>query len=216
MKFIRNIILLAAGLIVISFVQSPAYADRTEFLETLTQLKTSGIIPNIEEDQVISYGSFSDIYANMGSTKYYTITESDHFVLSSKIFWNSASPTPNGSVSGCGYVFGTNQDTKDHLMVSIRMDGNLYFNGRNLGSPLSYGKTFIQNPSMQGEALLTLVVNGSSVNIFFNGNNIKSRNDVVLPGNGLGFSILSGTNKDFGTQCTFDDIFLYTWQDEIQ
>lgn len=215
MKFVRNIILLAVGLIMISFVQSPAYADKTEFLETLAQLKTSGIIPNTEEGQVISYGSLTDNYANMGSAKYYPIAESDHFVLSSKISWSSASPTPNGPVSGCGYVFGTNPDTIDYQMISIRMDGNLYFRGRNLGNPLSYGKIFIQNPSMQGEALLTLVVNGSSVNIFFNGNNIKSINDVVLPGNGLGFTILSGTNKDFGTQCTFEDIFLYTWQDEI-
>ena len=30
-------------------------------------------------------------------------------------------------------------------------------------------------------------------------------------GDGVGLSTLSGTNKDFGTRCTWKDIFMYTW-----
>ena len=216
MKFIRNIILLAAGLVITVFLYSPAFADKTEFLEILTQLENSGIIPSAEQGQTISYGSFTDNYANMGAAKYYTIDEADHYVLSSKITWTTASPVPNGPVSGCGLVFGAIPNTNNHLIASIRMDGFLYIVGRNTENSLSYGRHYFQRPAIQGEALMTMVVNGSSVSIFIDGNQIFSRNDTVLPGNGFGFSILSGTNKDFGTQCTFEDIFLYTWQDEIQ
>lgn len=216
MKFIRNIILLAAGLMIITLMNRPVYADKTEFLETLSNLEKSGIIPWTDEGQLISYGSFSDSYTNMGVAKYYTITEADHYVLSSKISWLSATNTPNGSVSGCGLILGAGPDAGNYLMASIRMNGYLYFNGKKLDQGLSYGQQFIQNPSIQGEATMTLVVNGSSVSIYLNGNQILSNNNVILPGNGLGFSILSGTNKDFGTRCTFDEIFLYTWQDEIK
>ena len=215
MKFIRNIILLTAGLVITVFLYSPAFADRTEFLEILTQLENSGIIPSTEKGQIISYGSFTDNYANMGAAKYYTINEADHYVLSTRIIMSSASPVPNGPVSGCGFVLGASPNTTDHLIASIRMDGFLYIMGKNLGASLSYGRHYYKSPSIQAEALMTMVVNGSSVSIFIDGNQIFSRNDIVLPGNGFGFSILSGTNKDFGTQCTFEDIFLYTWQDEI-
>ena len=215
MRFIRKFFFLAAVLTVFTSVYSSAFADKTEFLNTLQQLKENGSIP-VSEGQITSYGDFSDSYTNMGTAKYYTITEADHFVLSSKISWLSAFSAPNGAVSGCGFIFGAGSDASNYLMTSIRMNGYIYFNGFNNGNRLSYGQQFVTTPSIQGEGFLTLVVDGSSVSIYFNGNQISNRNDVVIPGDNLGFAILSGTNKDFGTQCTFEDIFLYTWQDEIQ
>lgn len=215
MRFIRKFFFLAAVMTVFTSVYRSVSADKTEFLNTLQQLKENGSIP-VSEGQITSYASFSDSYTNMGTAKYYTITEADHFVLSSKISWLSAFSAPNGAVSGCGFIFGAGSDANNYLMTSIRMNGYIYFNGLNNGNRLSYGQQYVTTPSMQGEGLLTLIVDGSSVSIYFNGNLVSNRNDVVIPGNGIGFSILSGTNKDFGTQCTFEDIFLYTWQGEIQ
>ena len=215
MKFIRKFFFLAAVMTVFTSAYSSVFADETEFLNTLQQLEENGTIP-LSEGQITSYGDFFDNYTNMGTAKYYTITEADHFVLSSKISWLSAFSAPNGAVSGCGFIFGAGSDAKNYLMASIRMNGNIYFNGFNNGNRLSYGQQYVTTPSIQGEGYLTLVVEGSSVSIYFKGNQIFNRSDVVIPGNSLGFAILSGTNKDFGTQCTFEDIFLYTWQDRIQ
>ena len=30
-------------------------------------------------------------------------------------------------------------------------------------------------------------------------------------GDGVGLATLSGTNKDYGTRCTYSDIYFYTW-----
>lgn len=202
-------------MIAFTSVYSAVSADKTEFLDTLQQLEKNGTIL-VSEGQITSFGSFSDSYTNMGTAKCYTITEADHYVLSSKISWLSAFSAPNGDVSGCGFIFGAGSDAKNYLMTSIRMNGYIYFNGFNNGNRLSYGQQCVTTPSMQGEGILTLVVDGSSVSIYYDGKPVFNRNDVIIPGNGLGFAILSGTNKDFGTQCTFEDIFLYTWQDQIQ
>jgi hypothetical protein len=215
MKFLQKFIFLAVGLMFLSVIQSTASANETEFLNTLQQLEKNGVIP-WSDGKVTSYGSFTDSYTNMGSAKFYSITEADHYVLSSKISWLSASATPNSAVSGCGYIFSSDSNANDYITTTIRMNGYIYFNGLKNGNKLSYGQQYIMPPSMQGEGLLTLVVNNSSVSIYFNGKQLFTRNDVVISGDKLGFAVLSGTNKDYGTQCTFEDIFLYTWQDQTQ
>ena len=204
--------MLCAGLITIMLAFSPTSADRTEFTEFLSQLKKEGVIPSTE-GELVSFGSFTDSYANMGSVRWYSVTEAENFVISSDITWLSASTTPNGPVAGCGFVFAANSAAKGFLLSSMRMDGNVYLSGSQYGNLLSYGKNFVSNPSMEGSARMTLVVNGENVSVYINNARLLNRSSLVTQGEEVGFAVLSGTNKDFGTQCTFENTFLYTWDE---
>lgn len=188
----------------------PVSANRTEFTGFLSQLKNDGVIPSTEGN-LISFGDFSDSYTNMGSVRWYGITEAENFVLSSDITWLSASPTPNGPVSGCGFIFGADTASKGYLMSSMRMNGSVFLSGSKFGAPLSYGSHFVMNPTMGGKVRMTLVVNGENTSVYINDSRVLNRSNISIQGNEIGFAVLSGTNKDFGTQCTFENNFLYTW-----
>lgn len=207
----KNLLLITLSLILTILFYGSALADETEFNEILSQLRTDGIVPN-RNGSITAYDDYIDSYANMGAAQCIPVTNAEHFVLSSKIKWLSASNTPNGPVSGCGFIFGADSSTGGYLMISLRMDGKAYFTGfKPYSTNLSYGAQFFTNPSMIGEAQLTLAVDGDTVVIYVDGEQIFNKHEVATQGNELGFAILSGTNREFGTQCTFEDIYLYKW-----
>ena len=198
-------------LCVLLLFPAAVYADQGEFDAFLRELRGQLVIPDAG-GKITSYSSFEDTLTNMGSYEWFPFAASSNFVFSAHVDWLSASQSPNGAVSGCGLVFGADAAANNHILASLRMDGNLYVTGMKNYGRLSYAKTFISNPSMSGSADLRVVLNGGHLTIYLNGQKIEPSYNVAVMGEDIGFAVLSGTNKDFGTRCTWNDIFLYTWE----
>lgn len=212
MRNFRRFLIFSAGLIAFVLLFGTAFADAGDFEKLISDLKAEQLIPE-SEGKTTSYGSYTDNFAKMGFAQWFPFTTAEHFVLSANLSWVSASQTPNGAVSGCGIVFGVKQELLNYLMVSFRMDGNAYIKGSKNLMGLHYGMKYYSRPSMQGEGNLVLIVDGLSVTVYFNDNVLFSIPNAAIDGDGIGYAVLSGTNKEFGTRCNFDDVYIYTWEE---
>ena len=132
------------------------------------------------------------------------------FYLRAHFEWSSASDSPD--VSGCGFVFGV-QDNADHYAVFLDKSQVLHVisNGNGtqpMGVTRGSGGVDIDEPA---EADFTLIVNDGSSFILVDdrliGEYTLSRSQ-PLHGR-LGLTVLSGTNKDYGTRCKMTD--LHAW-----
>lgn len=202
------IAILASSFLLLHFIS--ASADITSFNDLLEQLKNEDMIPR-ERGKVTSFGEFEDEFNIMGQYQWFPILNSDNFVLSANISWLSSLPATNGSISGCGVVFGANPESKDHLMASVRMDGHVYLSGNSSGTPLRFFDYFFGYPTIQGEVNFVLVVNGDKASAYINGERLGTRGALVTYGNSIGLATLSGTNYEFGTRCSWKDIYIYSW-----
>jgi hypothetical protein len=64
----------------------------------------------------------------------------------------------------------------------------------------------------EGSAQIMLVVIEKKVYFYVNGEKIASANDAALKPGKLSLTLLSGTNKDFGTRCQMTDLDLWIIQ----
>jgi hypothetical protein len=60
-----------------------------------------------------------------------------------------------------------------------------------------------------GSAEITLVVEDGWITFLVNGRTALRAKDTFLSGGALAFSLISGTNKDFGTRCEMKDTELW-------
>ncbi len=124
--------------------------------------------------------------------------------------WSSDYQTPNSS--GCGVVFHLQPDNT-HYAVFVLSHGYVSFGintGQFSGQPLEYwGKT--QN---KGEADFAMTSIGPQFNVFVNGKHIQSYTGFQgkMTSGDLGFSVLSGTNVGYGTECNITHAELWTFK----
>lgn len=155
---------------------------------------------------------FSEAWAQMD---WYTIWSLDEtvtdFVYSAHFKWSNASKTPNPY--GCGLVFAIQDDGSDYA-VFLNQDSILYLRtkfhrGFNAGKTRGTGKTNIGDAS---EADIAVIVYNYYSYVLVNGEVVG---EYTLPQSDslegdLGVSILSGTNKGYGTRCSITDMRLWT------
>ncbi len=92
------------------------------------------------------------------------------------------------------------------------MDGRLHFGGYRNGRQLNYGDQKYGPVSTKGSAQMVLVVNGGTASVYINGARVgQQKNLAIDSAGGLAFTVWSGTNKDYGTRCTFEHVYYYTW-----
>ena len=92
------------------------------------------------------------------------------------------------------------------------MDGLVHFGGIYGGSWLGYGSYKYGPIATRGSAQMVLVVNGDKATVYVDGSRIgEQRNLALLDAGGLAFTVFSGTNKSYGTRCTFRNVYYYTW-----
>ena len=132
------------------------------------------------------------------------------FYLKGHFKWESA--YRNADVSGCGFVFGL-QQSSDHYAVFLDRSQILFLisNGsgtRELGKTRGTGKVKFEMPA---EADFTLIVNDSYAYVLVNEEVISEYTlSQTQPLRGrLGLTVLSGTNKDYGTRCEMTN--LHAW-----
>jgi hypothetical protein len=176
------------------------------------------VVERLADDGVLTgtagaYYSLPDFDQSEAQLDYYfpypTGRSAADFVVRADAAWESASTTANWWNSGCGFIFRIN-GRGDHYAVYLGLDGQAYLFKSinniftNMGSSY-YGKVDVP----AGEAALMLAAQGATITFFVNGEQVHQRTDASLRSGLLAYTLVSGTNKDFGTRCQMTDVELW-------
>jgi hypothetical protein len=155
---------------------------------------------------------FSEAWAQIDwYSTWYLDETAENFVFSAHYEWSSSSKTPN--ISGCGLVFGIQNDNSDFSVFldksQILFLRSEFGHGFRVGKTRGTGTVKIAEPT---EADFTLIVYDYYAYVIVNGEVVG---EYTLPQSqkiegDLGVSILSGTNKGYGTRCEMTDMRLWT------
>ena len=157
------------------------------------------------------YDDFEVEWAQLNWYQWLPLTDTvSDFYMRAHFEWSSAYQSPD--ISGCGFVFGL-QENSDHYAVFLDRNQVLFIisNGsgtRPLGKTRGSGTVKIDDPT---EADFTLIVNDGYSYVLVDDNLIGEytlSQSQPLRGR-LGLTVLSGTNKDYGTRCKMTD--LHAW-----
>jgi hypothetical protein len=124
--------------------------------------------------------------------------------------WATALRTSD--LSGCGIVFGV-QPNSDHYAVFVDRARIAFFMSRGadviqVGKTSGSGRLSIKEPA---EADVAVIVKGATSTVLVNGEATKYTLSADQSSTGeFAYSLLSGTNKDYGTRCDITDAYL--WQ----
>jgi hypothetical protein len=131
------------------------------------------------------------------------------FVVRVDADWESASEIADWWSSGCGFVFRA-ADEDNHYMIVFALDGRAYLTRqlRDVQRRLLTG-FYGQIEIPKGGAELVLAVDGPAITFFVNGKRVLTTQDTYLESGNLALTLLSGTNKGFGTHCRMSDIDLW-------
>jgi len=156
---------------------------------------------------------FSYDWAQLGWYNWLPLGESaSDFFMSAHFKWTSA--YQNSDISGCGFIFSL-QENDDHYAVFLdRAKVFFLITDRRLGYSKPVGTTRGTGHvkfDYPAEADFTLIVKGTYAYVLVNGEVVgeytlaQSR-----PMHGdLGLTVLSGTNRDYGTRCEMTNLHLW-------
>lgn len=172
----------------------------------IDQLKQMGVIQSTS-GSFHAVNDFSQNWAQLGWYQYWdTGLAPTNFVARAHTEWESASRTADWYASGCGFVF-YEMDVKNHYLVYLALDGNVYLKGYVDGQFYELGKEDAGKvDNMQGSAEVILVVNHKKITYLINDKQVLQREISQLSGGNLDLTVVSGTNKDFGTRCKMTGI----------
>ena len=158
-----------------------------------------GYIPSLQGRYLPMY-NYVNSWAQIG---WYRWTNTDFypkdFVLTAHMDWNSASDTPNES--GCGITFRI-QPSDEHYVVFVLSTGYLEFAIRT-DRFRDNGRQYYGAPAKNGSVEFSMTAVGNKIDIFINNKHIYTYTGLqgkMLDGE-LGYTVLSGTNADYGTKC---------------
>jgi hypothetical protein len=154
---------------------------------------------------------FNEEWAQLGWYSWWPLNQrARDFYLSAHFKWTSA--YRNADISGCGFAFAI-QENEDHYAVFLDqsevlfIDADAYF--QKLSPTRGNARVDFGNPFEEpAEADVTLIVNGTTAYVLVDdelaGQYTLSQSKALR--GYLGLTLLSGTNKDFGTRCEMTDI----------
>ena len=166
---------------------------------------------------IMEFDDFGYDWAQLGWYNWLPLGETaTDFYISAHFKWSSA--YRNADTSGCGVLFAI-QDNGDHYAVFLDRTKILFLNAdsassysRPVGLTRGSGRVKFDNPADNPvEADFTVIVKDAYTYVLVDGEVVgeytlsQSR---ILRGD-IGLSLLSGTNKDFGTRCDMTDIHLF-------
>jgi TolB protein len=139
-----------------------------------------------------------------------TSNKPDNFVIWTDANWKSASDKANWWESGCGFVF-REEDGDNHYLVYLGMNGIAYFKrlrgGYHSTVAISPERLQLEKPEEKGNFILA--VQDANVMFFVDGMLVLRGQDISHETGNLALTLLSGTNKDFGTRCFMQNIELW-------
>lgn len=175
-----------------------------------------GYLPSAD-GEFIEYAAFEYDWAQLGWYNWAPLGETvTDFYISAHFKWSSA--YRNADTSGCGFIFAI-QENDDHYAVFLDRSEVLFLSAdsatsysRPVGLTRGTSRVKFDNPfDNPVEADFTLIVNGTYAYVLVNGEvtgEYTLAQSKILRGD-LALSILSGTNKDFGTRCEVTDIHIF-------
>lgn len=157
---------------------------------------------------------FKEEWAQLGWYSWWLLNDTtSDFYMKAHFKWSSA--YQGADISGCGFVFAIEKN-EDHYAVFLDkskvyfVETSYYY--RSVGTTRGTGRVNFDNPADQpAEADFTLIVKGAYAYVLVNEEVVgeytlaQSKN---LRGR-LGLSLLSGTNKDYGTRCEMTNLHLW-------
>lgn len=177
--------------------------------EVVAQLMEDGYLTS-SDGAFFALPDFVQSWAQLGWYRWWTTNYAPaDFVIRANVAWRSASNTADWWTSGCGFVYRI-KDNDDHYLSYLGLDGRAYFSVLRKGliyneSSARYGK--LDTPD--GEAQLMLVVQGSHFDFFVNDTHVYGKVDKSFDDGRLAMTLLSGTNKGFGTNCAMRNVELW-------
>lgn len=193
-------------------VAETATAQVANFLTVLQNLFDAGKIDTIE-GKYVRLEDFEDTQAKLN---YFFPTptgqEAENFVLSADLTWSSASMKANWPTSGCGFLYGV-QDDRNRMLTFLGLDGYVYSLGWVNGAGRAYAFKKWGKPSLpEGNAKSLLLVFDKRVTIYVND---ALANEFYLstykPGE-IGLTVVSGTNAGYGTRCQMTNLELWIFK----
>ena len=181
-----------------------------EFQSLLQTLKESGYI-DTSEGKIVELSPFDEEWAQLGWYRWWPYDNaSSDFVFKARFKWSTALDTSDES--GCGFIFGI-QENDDHYAVFLDKSRILFLMARgsyvySVGKTRGSGRTNFGNPA---EADFAVAVRDKSAFVSVNGDvtEYTLSADQTSQG-GFGATLLSGTNKDYGTRCEMTDVMFWT------
>ena len=190
-----------------------AATQRVEELDAKVQAYYENGYLATTEGKIIELDDFRYDWAQLGWYNWLPLKDSaSDFFLSAHFKWDSA--FKNSDISGCGFIFDL-QPNDDHYAVFLDR-AKVFFlttdHALGYSKPMSptrgTGRVKFDYPA---EADFTLIVKGTYAYVLVNDEVVaeytlaKSRS---MQG-GLGLTVLSGTNRDYGTHCEMTDLHLW-------
>ncbi len=160
---------------------------------------------------------FSYDWAQLGWYNWLPLRDSaSDFFLSAHFKWDSA--FKNSDISGCGFIFGL-QPNDDHYAVFLDRQKVFFLitdNTVGFSKPVSptrgNGSVKFDYPA---EADFTLIVKEAYAYVLVDGEVIGeyTLSQSRAPRGNIGLTVLSGTNRDYGTRCEMTDLRLWLPED---
>lgn len=180
-----------------------------DFYSVFQTFEEEGYIES-KDGAIFELEPFEEEWAQIGWYRWveYNDTVTD-FLVKAHFKWSTASSTPE--TSGCGFVFGI-QENGDHYSVFVDQSRILFLMKRGsknylVGKTSGSGRTDFSNPA---EADFALAVNDQKAYVSVDGDfTVYTLSlDQTTTGH-YGQTVLSGTNKDYGTRCEMSDVMMW-------
>ena len=187
---------------------------------TVSPLETEmeALVQSLADDGYVSSTSgtyheledFDETWAQLNWYEWWeTGFEPADFVISAHTQWDSASDKADWWNSGCGFVF-RELGADDHFLAYLSMEGYVTLSEVRDGKYIELGyNRYGKVDTPEGEADVVLVVEGPMLHFFVNGERVYSRPGISDRPGKLGLTLLSGTNKGYGTRCEMEDVGLW-------
>jgi hypothetical protein len=157
---------------------------------------------------------FKEEWAQLGWYSWWLLNDTtSDFYMKAHFRWSSA--YKSADISGCGFVFAVEKN-EDHYAVFLDkskvyfVETSYYY--RPIGPTRGTGRVNLDNPADQPvEADFALIVKGAYAYVLVNEEVVGEytlAQSKELRGR-LGLSLLSGTNKDYGTRCEMTNLHLW-------
>jgi hypothetical protein len=182
------------------------------FSEKLQVAYDDGVLPTMDG----TYYRLEDFDKSMAKINHFTWWDTDYapenFVIRVDAYWDTASELTNWDDSGCAFVFGL-EDDQNYNITWLGLDGfvNLFRNVKDDWRWIAKrptGKLSIP----EGEAEIMMVVFDKRITIYVNGEKELSEYDPNYTAGKVALSLISGTNKGFGTRCKMTNIDLMIFE----
>jgi len=190
--------------------------NRDEALSNLSAVFSAGVLSegDLTSAEYYRLDDFDESWAQINWYQWWnTGFQPEDFVIRVDSSWETASNTANWFSSGCGFVY-SEDGVENHYMTFLALDGNVHtYRYINNQFTEMKGGYFGKVGTPEGEAELIIVVNNQRMTFFVDGRKVVQFDDRNISSGNLGFTLNSGTNKDYGFRCLMQNIDLWILED---